>query len=54
MLVTIRGQAVSLHSVNVNDRVLVVDVETAWRELGLESSAEVQVKAIIKPLFTED
>ncbi|KAI1136070.1 glycoside hydrolase family 36 protein [Hypoxylon sp. FL0543] len=48
-MVTILGQPIPPHTVTVNamdDHVLNIDVETAWKELGLESgwSNEVEVK----------
>ncbi|KAL2180522.1 glycoside hydrolase family 36 protein [Thermothelomyces heterothallicus CBS 202.75] len=48
-MVTIRGQPIPPHTVSVSrqdERVLEVDIETAWTEMGLESgwANEVQVK----------
>jgi hypothetical protein len=48
-MVTIQGQPIPPHTVSVDKgdpRVLDVDIETAWNEMGLESgwSNEVEVK----------
>jgi hypothetical protein len=48
-MATIQGQVIPPHTVTVDDtdgRILKVDVETAWNEMGLESgwSNEVEVK----------
>ncbi|KAK3330070.1 raffinose synthase or seed imbibition protein Sip1-domain-containing protein [Apodospora peruviana] len=48
-MITIQGQPVPAHTVSVNTispRVLEVDIETAWKEMGLESgwANEVEVK----------
>lgn len=48
-MVTIQGEAIPPHTVSINkteSRLLAVDIETAWNEMGLDSgwSNEVQVK----------
>ena len=49
LMATIQGQVIPPHTVSVDKvdgRILKVDVETAWTEMGLESgwSNEVEVK----------
>ncbi|KAI1760524.1 glycoside hydrolase family 36 protein [Hypoxylon sp. FL1150] len=48
-MITVLGEPIPTHTVNINsadDHVLNIDVETAWREMGLDSgwSNEVEVK----------
>ena len=54
MLITILGKVIPEHTVSVsklNPKVLEVDLETAWKEMGLDSgwSNEVGVKIFINP-----
>jgi hypothetical protein len=54
MLITILGKVIPEHTVSVsksNPKVLEVDLETAWEEMGLDSgwSNEVGVKIFINP-----
>lgn len=55
MLITILGKVIPEHTVSVSrssPKVLEIDLETAWKEMGLESgwSNEVGVKIFINPL----
>lgn len=48
-MITIQGEPIPVHTVSVDEgdeHVLNVDIETAWKEMGLQSgwSNEVQVK----------
>jgi hypothetical protein len=52
MLITILGKVIPEHTVSVsksNSKVLEIDLETAWKEMGLDSgwSNEVGVKIFI-------
>jgi hypothetical protein len=54
MLITILGKVIPVHTVSVsksNPKVLEIDLETAWKEMGLDSgwSNEVGVKIFINP-----
>jgi hypothetical protein len=55
MIITILGKVLPVHTVSVSkvdEHVLEVDIETAWKELELESrwSNEVEVKIYLNPL----
>ena len=55
MMITILGKTLPVHTIKiskVDEHVLEVDLETAWKELELKSgwSNEVEVKIYINPL----
>lgn len=55
MLVTIQGKVIPEHTVSVSKstpKVLEVDLETAWKEMNLDSgwSNELGVKVLLNPL----
>lgn len=52
-MVLIRNQPVPAHTVKVaenNDKVLEIDVEAAWREMGLQAGwgNEVEVEVVVR------
>lgn len=52
LMVTLQDQAVPVHTVSISkgdSRVLEVDIETAWKELGLKSEKGDQVE--VRVLF---